>query len=344
MTLHGVDVSSYQPDWSPTGDDDFVFIKGTEGTSYTNPYGPGQASRARAKGLQVGWYAFIHHGNIQAQADYFVQQIPSQAADLLVCDWEYAGCTTADKDQFIRAVKAARPGHKVGLYCNTNWWLNVDTSGYCGDFLWIAAYQSSPPNLKQAYKFWQYSDHPIDQNHGYFASLAELKSWAGEQPDPAPIPDPKPVPVPKDDLDMSEHFKFHTAKNQPIKKADTYQPLWLNDDHDEVSIAMKPAKIVGTVYLEVSGLGDGDSFYLHPFSCDVKKQAGGNKITPVTVNNDDRIPGPKSGWIHQSIPFVWDLGDQAKGYDYRALRFQVKSNTTKAVIENARIEGFIAYK
>lgn len=193
MTLHGVDVSSHQPTWKPGSGDQFVFIKASEGTSYRNPDRTNQASRARKAGLVVGWYHFLHHGNIQAQADYFVATSGIQAGDLLVCDWEVAGCTTADKDQFIRAVMKARPSAVVGLYCNTNWWRTVDTTNYCGDFLWIAAYQSNKPDLDTAIRFWQYTDTPLDKNHGYFDTVADLELFATGRK--APDPGTTTVPV-----------------------------------------------------------------------------------------------------------------------------------------------------
>lgn len=195
MTLHGVDVSSYQPDWVPAKGDSFVFIKASEGTTYRNPERTNQASRARSAGLVVGWYHFLHHGSIQAQADYFLATSGIQSGDLLVCDWEAAGCTTADKDQWMAAVKKARPTTMVGLYCNTNWWRNVDTSNDYGDFLWIAAYQSSKPDLKTPITFWQYTDKPLDQNHGYFTTAADLEAFATGSKTPKPDTGNGTVPV-----------------------------------------------------------------------------------------------------------------------------------------------------
>jgi hypothetical protein len=35
-------------------------------------------------------------------------------------------------------VKSRLPNNRVGVYANVDYWRNVDRSGYCGDFLWIA--------------------------------------------------------------------------------------------------------------------------------------------------------------------------------------------------------------
>jgi murein DD-endopeptidase MepM/ murein hydrolase activator NlpD len=196
MSIHGVDVASpYQKGWKPnslgSGNDDFVFVKATQGNWYINPDRSDQAKAGRDKGLQVGFYHWLDPDNsIDSQVDYFLAHAPIKDGDLLVCDWEESGNTTSDKDKWIKGVQSRMPKHRVGLYCNTNWWLNVDTSSFYGDFLWIAAYQSSKPDLKAKISFWQYTSSPIDQNHGYFDSRSALKSWAsgkgGSSPDPEP--------------------------------------------------------------------------------------------------------------------------------------------------------------
>lgn len=199
--ISGADVSSYQADFVPPAGDSFVFIKATESTTYRNPDAGGQASRARAKGLVVGWYHFLHPGNIDAQAAFFVANPDLQAGDLLVCDWEVAGTSNADKDAFLKAVKAKRPNHKVGLYCSKSWWTTDDKTNFVQDFLWIADYGVATPGIQHDYKFWQYTDTPYDQNHGYFDSLAALKAFATgtaapAAPKPAPAVTAKPAPAP----------------------------------------------------------------------------------------------------------------------------------------------------
>lgn len=340
MTLHGADVSSYQPSFDPPSSDSFLFIKASEGTSYRNPYRLDQANKARAKGLQVGWYHYLHHGNIAAQVDWFLNTSGMEAGDLLVCDWEYPGCTTADKDQFIKGIRSA--GHKGGLYCNTSWWTSIDTSGYVGDFYWNAAYQNTKPNLAQRIDFWQYTDSPYDQNHGYFPSLADLKAWAGSGG--SSTPDTSSSTGDDDDMAAAEHQEMHRTTDQAIKKADDYQWLALDED-DHISFISYPAKIMsGLLYLEIDDLAEGETVEVYAGAYDVKKQSGANPWTPVRELHPDRIDGVKAGWIHRSIPFLWDLGKPGKGWDYRALRFMIKSTTTKAKIVNARCEAWVVKK
>lgn len=196
MTIHGVDISNYQASWKPTDNDKFVFIKSTEGHTYKSPARANQANVARDRGMVVGFYHFLHPGNIEQQAQYFLDNTPLKDGDLLVCDWEFAGTSNKDKDDFIKALKKLAPKHKVGLYCNTSWWKTNDSTSYCGDFLWMANYGKNP-GVTHEVNFWQYSDKPIDQNTGYFDSLAALKTWSLEfsQNDQVPAAPATPEPV-----------------------------------------------------------------------------------------------------------------------------------------------------
>lgn len=200
--INGIDVASYQPDVYSTSGLDFVFVKATEGTSYVNPRMARQAATARTAGLALGFYHFLHPGNIKAQAAYFVDRCASLEGDMLVCDWETTGTggrpTNAEKDQFIQEVKRLRPGHKVGLYCNRDYWLNRDRTSYAGDFLWIAdpGPKAGAPRIKAKWLIHQHSiTGGTDRNVADFASRAAMRSWAGYPKAPAPKPEPKPKTI-----------------------------------------------------------------------------------------------------------------------------------------------------
>lgn len=190
--LHGVDVSSHQTGWTPDDGDHFVFVKATEGRSYVNPAHDDQIAAGRAGGLVVGHYHWLTTSPVEDQVDYFLANVELQPGDLVALDWEdsdYPSC--AMKDQWLAAVKARIPEHRVGLYCNRDWWHNRDTTNTYGDFLWIAVYGEPDPGIQADWRFWQYSDTPIDQNHGDFASVAELRAWAGLDDPPTPEPPPE---------------------------------------------------------------------------------------------------------------------------------------------------------
>jgi GH25 family lysozyme M1 (1,4-beta-N-acetylmuramidase) len=199
--LNGIDVSGWNPSDYPTRGEQFVFVKATEGVTYVNPKQQAQTATARAAGLVLGFYHFLHPGNIKAQAAFFVDRCLSVQGDMLVCDWETPqggkGATNAEKDAFLREVKRLRPGHRVGLYCNTDYWKNRDTTSYAADFLWIADPNHAPgqPNIKASWRFHQHSiTGNIDQNVARFDSPAALRKWCGYPAAPAPGPAPAPAP------------------------------------------------------------------------------------------------------------------------------------------------------
>ncbi|MEW1604208.1 glycoside hydrolase family 25 protein [Streptomyces sp. NPDC093808] len=181
--LRGIDVSAYQSSSYDTDGLSFVFIKATEGRSYTNPRLSAQTERAREAGLVVGFYHFLWPGNLTAQAEYFVRKAPERQGDVLAVDWETTGegthASNAEKDRFIGKVKELRPDNRVILYCNRNFWLNVDTTSYAGDGLWIADYVTAgKPRIQAEWRFHQYTDDPLDKNVADFPSRPALKEWA----------------------------------------------------------------------------------------------------------------------------------------------------------------------
>ena len=198
--INGIDVASYQDATPSVSGLDFVFIKATEGRSYVSGKQNRQAATARTAGLVVGFYHFLHPGNIQAQAEWFVDKCASLEGDMLVCDWETTADgkrpTCAEKDQFLRAVKKLRPTHKVGLYCNTDYWKHRDTTSFCQDFLWIADPNSpkGKPSIKAKWLFHQWGQRGTDQDVAAFNSRSDLRNWCGYPTPPTKKPAPKPTP------------------------------------------------------------------------------------------------------------------------------------------------------
>ncbi|MFJ2114546.1 MULTISPECIES: glycoside hydrolase family 25 protein [unclassified Streptomyces] len=180
MTIKGIDVSSHQQATFSTTGLDFVFVKATEGKSYVNPRMTAQSDCGRAAGLVVGFYHFLRPGDMKVQARYFVDNCADTDHDPLFADWEDEGVSCAEKDLFLAEVKRlCGDTHRIGLYCNQNYWLNCDTTGNAGDALWIADYVTAgKPRIKAAWKFHQYTDSPVDTNVGAFADRAALRKWA----------------------------------------------------------------------------------------------------------------------------------------------------------------------
>lgn len=187
--IYGVDVSSYQPEefplTTPGGKPvDFVIIKATQGLGYTNPRLQAQLDWARKNGLSVGFYHFADAGDIQKQADFFHAAIGPRLrpGDHLWFDWEKRDIASIQKDAWIHRMQADFPGYRVGLYCNRDFWLNVDESSFAGDALWIADWvgAGNPPRIEADWVIHQFvTDRGIDEDVADFASRGEMKAWAG---------------------------------------------------------------------------------------------------------------------------------------------------------------------
>lgn len=216
--INGIDISAYQSSTYDTTGLEFVFIKATEGRSYVNLKQNAQADTARQGNCVVGFYHFLWPGNIKEQAAYFVEKCDSVEGDILWVDWEHTGdgtaATCAEKDAFIAEVKRLRPTHKVGLYCNRDFWLNHDTTSNAGDALWIADYVTpGQPRIEAAWMFHQYTSTPIDKNVSTFDSISALRQWAG-YPGSNPEPAPAPTTVTLDLSQVVTAFKKDAAGSQ----------------------------------------------------------------------------------------------------------------------------------
>lgn len=182
MSVNGIDVANYQPDDYGTAGLDFVFVKATEGTSYVNPSHDAQVAHGRAAGLVVGHYHFVRPGSMGAQVSYFLAHARPRAGDMLCLDWEDRGVSGAQKDQFLRAVQAARPDCRLVLYANRDFWLHLDRTSFAADGLFIAD-PSAPKGHPRVEHPWLFHQHSIsggmDRDVGNFADRAALRAWAG---------------------------------------------------------------------------------------------------------------------------------------------------------------------
>ncbi|MFC8719768.1 GH25 family lysozyme [Kitasatospora sp. NPDC057198] len=195
MSAFGIDVSSIQAANVDRPGIAFTVVKATEGRTYTNPDHTAQVATARAAGHVVGHYHYLWPGHIDEQAAYFVRQAAAQPGDFLACDWETASsagaASSAEKDQFIRAVQRLAPGVKVVLYCNRDFWVNRDKSRFAGDGLWIADPDHAPgrPNVSAPWLIHQYGQDGVDLDV-FNGSAEQLRAWAGANGTPRPSAPP----------------------------------------------------------------------------------------------------------------------------------------------------------
>lgn len=189
MGIYGQDWASYQGSTPSAKGLAFVFIKVTEGLTYVSSVWKAQVAAARKAGAVVGYYHYPHmHNNPDAEVNYFLSKVTPVAGEMIVLDWEGYDKNNRDlssselrsyKEEYMRFMKSKLPHNPVGMYCNTDYWLRVDTTSHTGDFLWIATGNrpAGSPGIQADWKFHQYSASPVDKDYGNFASADELKTW-----------------------------------------------------------------------------------------------------------------------------------------------------------------------
>ncbi len=176
--LNGIDIASpYQNgiDIASTGSD-FVIVKATQGTHYTNPKMTTWADQTLSQGRRLGLYHFVEaQSDPVQQADYFVRAAgPYVGRAVLVLDWEniyVSGQCTSDAlskgvswaKQFLDEVYK-KTGVRPMIYTSKNVttaynWSSVANAGYR---LWGAQY------------LYKYYDNPV---YGFVTDPTLSSSW-----------------------------------------------------------------------------------------------------------------------------------------------------------------------
>lgn len=88
--LRGIDISSWQSSlYVPSVDADFVIVKATQGTWYTNPSYSRHAAQTVSSGKLLGIYHYAEGGSVAAEAEHFIDAAgPYIGEAVLVLDWE----------------------------------------------------------------------------------------------------------------------------------------------------------------------------------------------------------------------------------------------------------------
>lgn len=199
MGIYGQDWAGYQSSAPDTTGLSFVFVKATEGLTYTNPRYALQIEYARLHKLVVGHYHYPHMDNDpSAEADRFLRVATVLPGELLCLDWEgydaankkvsYA-TQVAYKNAFLARVRAEMPAHQVGTYANKAY-LDFDPKGPYGDFFWIATAgkPAGQPGISRPWLFHQYGASGVDKDYCPL-SAAALRDFALAKEDDMPTPE-----------------------------------------------------------------------------------------------------------------------------------------------------------
>lgn len=179
----GMDISNAQPldiDWSLVlkSGTQFVYPKATEGINYIDPKFASFARNAKAAGLSVGAYHYLHvrHNAPQdadKQADQFCDVYMSNGCTLIpMLDCEITGNSLAIPTEWLTAIRMwiKRVGERLScspiLYTYPSFWAGLGTLGATATDLaalklWIAHYTPAPqpiiPKPWTTWTLWQYA-------------------------------------------------------------------------------------------------------------------------------------------------------------------------------------------
>jgi len=131
----------------------FVIVKATEGTTYSDPQFSRNQSEARRVGLPLGYYHFARPdlGNSpEAEADFYLKTLGEvRDGEVLTLDYECPNQVQAHVDwckKFMERVASKLNGLKCLIYLNQSQiagfnWSSIVNAGYG---LWIAKYTYNP--------------------------------------------------------------------------------------------------------------------------------------------------------------------------------------------------------
>lgn len=167
--IKGIDVSGHNSitDWNAVAQSGitFVYIKASEGASYTNPHFHHQYTGARKAGLMVGCYHFFRKNRDGvAQASHFIASVARLQLDLpLVVDVEdWNGDRGIDEATTRRRLTdmvstLERHGFKVMIYTNGDGHKAYYLPALDGHDLWLSSFNEPEKMQHVGHRIQQYS-------------------------------------------------------------------------------------------------------------------------------------------------------------------------------------------
>lgn len=169
----GIDVARYQGDidWQTVSKEKilFVYIKATEGKTYTDPNFHQNIEGAQKTGLKVGAYHFFRMtSGAREQFNHFYSQVSKYKLDLIpMIDVEVPHKEVKSikqvqdsLDVFIKLV-TQKYGKKPMIYGTQRSYNTYCAPKYNNLHLYIGRYGSNAPEIEGegSYSIWQYSEH-----------------------------------------------------------------------------------------------------------------------------------------------------------------------------------------
>lgn len=180
MSMQGIDCASYQAGIDPSVVPcDFVIVKSTQGTTYTNPDFYRLAEATLAAGKALGIYHYASGGNATDEANYMLDVASGYIGRAIFClDWEGiqndafgSGRDSAWIDEFCSVIE-----NRVGSECLV--YLSKSVMGYAaGHKLWVAQYADMDST---GYQEHPWNEGAYDCTIRQYTSMGRLDGWGGD--------------------------------------------------------------------------------------------------------------------------------------------------------------------
>ncbi|MBU3100874.1 MULTISPECIES: GH25 family lysozyme [Clostridium] len=162
--MKGIDISSYQQNVDfvkvKNSGVEIVYIKATEGITYSNPLLKSQYAGAKAAGLKVGFYHYLRANDPMLEAKYFLSTINGLSANCkYAIDVEVAlgqALTKVSSNVRIFANYLMSNKKEICIYTGDYFYANNLNSSVKDIPLWVAHYGVSKPDVVN-YIGFQYS-------------------------------------------------------------------------------------------------------------------------------------------------------------------------------------------
>ncbi len=192
LVYDGIDVSSYQKDidWSTTAADrniKFVYVKATEGATFTSNHYRRNIENARRYGVRVGSYHFLRTASsIRSQFENFISVVKKEEQDLVpLIDVEYRrGWTNQqlrDSVKLFADLLEEYYGCRPMIYTSSSFFNAYLAPDFVDYPLFIARYSKSRPQLTHGAKWilWQFSERGRIQGIDAYVDLCRFNAGCG---------------------------------------------------------------------------------------------------------------------------------------------------------------------
>lgn len=155
--IWGIDISHHQGNinWDDVQQElpNFIFMKATEGTSFTDPKFSHNVKEATKRGLRVGAYHFFsYHSSGKKQAEHFLKTVSKTGVNMpIVLDVEYQTHMKSSEwikreiREFVNVVKQ-RTGKLPIVYCECLYYNKYIKHAITEELpTWIANFKKRPP-------------------------------------------------------------------------------------------------------------------------------------------------------------------------------------------------------